>query len=138
MNKLRQSLSMMSAAGLTKINRQGVVMLLTYLTLVAALIIIFVYLYKRIKESRRPMLIPYDLSIRCEKPSAEVSATHFIRDEVEKQIIKSKSVRSGVIELTMKVYIKDDQTGFVNDLASITGVTSVVMVRSTENNMFRG
>ncbi len=88
--------------------------------MIAAVMLIFV--------NRKPHTAPYILVIQCESHTAEISATQFIKNKVDKQTVKSKSVRAGMTELNMEIRLKDDNTDFINELSSISGVTSAVMV----------
>ncbi len=78
--------------------------------------------------NRKSYTTPYILVVQCENQTAEISATQFIKSKVEKQSVKSKSVRAGMIELNMEIRLKDDNTEFINELSTISGVTSAVMV----------
>jgi len=88
--------------------------------MIAAVMLIFV--------NRKSYTTPYILVVQCENQTAEISATQFIKSKVEKQSVKSKSVRAGMIELNMEIRLKDDNTEFINELSTISGVTSAVMV----------
>ncbi len=88
--------------------------------MIAAMLILFV--------NRKTYSSPYILVIQCENQTAEISASQFVKNSVEKQTVKSKSVRAGMIELNMEIRVKNDNTEFINELTNITGVTSAVMV----------
>lgn len=88
--------------------------------MIAAVMLVFV--------NRKPYFAPYILVVQCENQTGEISATQFIKNAVQKQNIKSKTVRSGMIELNMEIRLKSDNTEFINELTNITGVTSAVMV----------
>ena len=52
----------------------------------------------------------------------------FIKKQVVKCVVKSKSAQKGNVELNMEVRLKDDNTDFVNSLSEIGGVNSAVLV----------
>ncbi len=95
--------------------------------MIAAVMLIFV--------NRKPHFAPYILVVQCENQTAEINATQFVKNLVEKQTVKSKTVRSGMIELNMEVRLKSDNTEFINELAAIEGVTSAIMVSYNGNYM---
>lgn len=66
--------------------------------------------------------------VHCEDRESEQKAAAFIDSNVAKLSLKSKSVAPGQIELNYEVRLKNDQTDFVNQLASLPGITHTVMV----------
>ena len=71
---------------------------------------------------------PYIVVMQCVDQDAEKSATDVLKNAVEKMVIKSKSVRKGLIEMTYEVRVKNDDTSFVNALSDLNGVSSAVLV----------
>lgn len=71
---------------------------------------------------------PYILVIRCADEESEKRAYTFVSDRVNKLSLKSKSVSLGCIELNYEVRLKDNETGFINELAQLHGVSHTVMV----------
>ena len=71
---------------------------------------------------------PYIVVVRCTGQDAEKQVTEFLTQNTRRMIVKSKSVRPGDIELNLEVRLKDEDTGFVNDLAAMNGVASAVLV----------
>lgn len=71
---------------------------------------------------------PYIVVVNCENDAAEKAATEKINNFVKKYVIKSKSVSSTGIELTVEVSLKDMSTEFVNQLSAINGVSNAVLV----------
>ena len=55
-------------------------------------------------------------------------AYELIKEDAKKSLLKSKSVNKLGIELTYEVRIKDDNTGFVNKISAVDGVTNAVLV----------
>ncbi|HEX3078185.1 MAG TPA: DUF4956 domain-containing protein [Lachnospiraceae bacterium] len=71
---------------------------------------------------------PYIVVINCENDSAEKSAVEAVKQSVNKQVVKSKTVSKNGIELTMEVRLKDMTTEFVNRISELKGVSNVVLV----------
>ena len=71
---------------------------------------------------------PYIVVLRCENDASEAVATEYLKENVEKYSVKSKTVQKGLIELNIEVRLKDEETGFVNSMASMKGVMSAVLV----------
>ena len=71
---------------------------------------------------------PYILVVHCEDAQAEETATQFLKEQVKKLTIKSKSVAPGCIELNFEVRLKDEGTEFINTLADMPGISHTVMV----------
>ena len=82
---------------------------------IGAVLILFV--------NRKTYTRPYIVVLRCENDASEAAAT-----EYEKYSVKSKTVQKGLIELNIEVRLKDEETGFVNSMASMKGVMSAVLV----------
>ncbi len=78
--------------------------------------------------NKKPHRNPYILVLTCTDQQAEQEATRFVNAQVAKAVIKSKSVRSGLIEINMDIRMKNDSTAFVNQLSSMEGVNSAALV----------
>ena len=78
--------------------------------------------------NKRPHRNPYILVLTCTDQQTEQEATQFVNAQVAKAVIKSKSVRSGLIEINMDIRMKNDSTAFVNQLSSMEGVNSAALV----------
>lgn len=78
--------------------------------------------------NRRESSDPYITVLRCSSSESEKAASAFLREKVQKCVVKSKTVRKDQIELTMEIRLKDDNTDFINALAGIEGVESAVLV----------
>ena len=85
-------------------------------------IIIVVFSTRKIGDT------PYILVVSCENEETENAAYELIKEDAKKSLLKSKSVNKLGIELTYEVRIKDDNTGFVNKISSVNGVTNAVLV----------
>lgn len=78
--------------------------------------------------NRKSHQVPYILVLSCENATAEKNAREFLRSQVQKCLIKSKTVQKGLVELNMEVRLKEDNTDFINALSDMTGVNSAVLV----------
>lgn len=71
---------------------------------------------------------PYILVLRCDGQSSENQAKAFLEQQVNRCVIKSKTVQRGSVELNLEIRLKDDNTDFINALSSMKGVNSAVLV----------
>ena len=71
---------------------------------------------------------PYIIVLSCIDRDAESRAMQFIRENVEKCIVKSKSAQANLVEVNMEVRLKSDDTDFINGLSAMNGVNSAVLV----------
>ena len=78
--------------------------------------------------NKKPHKNPFIVVLSCKNHDAEQVAMHYLRERVERCVVKSKSAQNGLIELNMEVRLKDDDTDFVNELSAIRGVNSAVLV----------
>lgn len=78
--------------------------------------------------NRKSHCNPYIIVLSCTDSLAEKAATAFLRQHLQKCVIKSKSVQKGAIELNLEVRMKDDDTDFINALSEMEGVTNAVLV----------
>ncbi len=78
--------------------------------------------------NRKTVQNPYIAVIRCSDHDSEKSAVEFLKANTECAVIKSKTARSGSIELNYEVRLKDDNADFVTELSAMNGVQSAVLV----------
>ncbi len=71
---------------------------------------------------------PYILVLSCTDSTAERKAKEFLAGQVQKCVVKSKSVQKGKIELNLEIRMKEDHTDFVNILSEMHGIDSAVLV----------
>lgn len=71
---------------------------------------------------------PYIAVVRCDDHAAEQRAASFLKGQVTRCTVKSKSAQPGCVELNMEIRLKGDNTDFINTLAEIEGVQSAVLV----------
>lgn len=71
---------------------------------------------------------PYIVVLQCDGGESEQRAKEFLQAQVNRVVVKSKTVQRGNIELNLEIRLKDDNTDFVNALSEISGVKSAVLV----------
>lgn len=78
--------------------------------------------------NRKSHLNPYIVVLSCADVEAEKNAEAFLKNQVQRCVVKSKTARKGLIELNLEIRMKDDNTDFVNVLSGMNGVNSAVLV----------
>ena len=78
--------------------------------------------------NRKAVHDPYIAVITCEDGESEKLAVDYLKANVEKAVVKSKSARAGCIELNYEVRLKKDDTDFITGLSALQGVSSAVLV----------
>lgn len=71
---------------------------------------------------------PYIVVIRCENHDSEITAMDFLKKQVRRCVVKSKTARKGSVEINAEVRMKEDNTDFINILSEMNGVNSAVLV----------
>ena len=78
--------------------------------------------------NRKSHVNPYIIVIHCTGQNSEQQATEYVKQQVKRFVIKSKTVQKGAIEINAEIRMKDDQTDFINVLADMEEVDSAVLV----------
>ncbi len=78
--------------------------------------------------NRKSGVNPYIVVLSCLDPEAEKAAVAFLQSRTLKSVVKSKTASKGGIELNMEIRLKEDDTDFINELASMSGIQSAVLV----------
>lgn len=78
--------------------------------------------------NHKDMSNPYIVVLRVKDHASEKKAMEYLKENVKKCIVKSKTAQKGLVELNLEIRLKDDNTDFVNELADIAGVESAVLV----------
>ncbi len=78
--------------------------------------------------NKKSYLNPYIMVVNVDNAGAENEITGFLKSNVNKAVIKSKSVTAGNIELNYEIRMKNDDTGFVNAISGMNGVKNAVLV----------
>ena len=71
---------------------------------------------------------PYIVVLSCADVAAEKLAREFLEKQVQRCVVKSKSVQKGLVELNLEIRMKDDNTDFMNELSDMKGIHSAVLV----------
>lgn len=78
--------------------------------------------------NRKSHCNPYIVVLSCVDFAAEKNAEEFLKNQVQKCVVKSKTAQKGLIELNLEIRMKDDNTDFINTLSGMDGVNSAVLV----------
>lgn len=78
--------------------------------------------------NKKAHLNPYIVVIRCENHDIEIAAMDFLKKQVKRCVVKSKTAQKGAIEINAEVRMKEDNTDFINILSEMNGVNSAVLV----------
>ena len=84
--------------------------------------VLFAFSQKKTADS------PYILVVHCENSEIEEQARIFVKSQVRRLNLKSKSVDNGNVELNYEIRLKEDSSAFVNELEAMPGVSRVVLV----------
>jgi len=85
-------------------------------------VILLVFTNRKLHET------PYIIVMNCENESGEDVAMGYLKQFVKRYVVKSKTVNTTGIELTVEVQTKDATTSFVNQLSKVNGVDYVTLV----------
>lgn len=78
--------------------------------------------------NRKSHLDPYIVVLQCDGAETERRALSYLGEQTRKCAVKSKTAQKGLVELNCEVRLKDGDTGFINTLADMDGVSSAVLV----------
>lgn len=78
--------------------------------------------------NRKSHINPYIVVLQCDGHDSEQRAKSYLDTQVQRCIVKSKTVQKGSVELNMEIRLKDDNTDFINTLSEIEGIHSAVLV----------
>ena len=95
------------------------------LAVIGSVIIGLILLFFVNKKSHKN---PYILVLSCVNHEAEKEAMKFVKAQLDRCVVKSKSAQAGLVELNMEVRLKNDNTDFINALSAMNGVNSAVLV----------
>ena len=99
----------------------GMIPLAVIGSIIIGLIIIFFCNHKSASK-------PFIAVISCADGDIEQRVKSYLNEKADKVVVKSKSAQKGSIEMTYEVTLKNDDTGFITDLADMDGVASAVLV----------
>lgn len=89
---------------------------------------VFIGIMLLVFANRKAHLNPYIVVIRCENHDSEIAAVNFLKKQVNRCVVKSKTATKGAIEMNVEVRMKEDNTDFINILSEMNGVNSAVLV----------
>ncbi len=78
--------------------------------------------------NRKSHIVPYIIVLNCDGHDSELKAAELIKSKTQRMIVKSKSAQKSNLEINYEVRLKEDNTDFINELASLSGVNSAVLV----------
>lgn len=78
--------------------------------------------------NRKSHFNPYIVVLQCADSQSEARAKACLEQAVNRCVLKSKTVQRDLVELNLEIRLREDDTGFINDLAGIEGVHSAVLV----------
>lgn len=78
--------------------------------------------------NRKSHYNPYIVVLSCVDSEMEQKATAFLKNQVQKCVVKSKTAQKGRIELNFEIRMKEESTDFINALSELPGVDSAVLV----------
>ena len=78
--------------------------------------------------NRKPHVRPNIAVLQCDGQASEHRAVEYLKTQVQRCVVKSKTAQQGSVELNLEVRLKGDGTDFINDIAALEGVRSAVLV----------
>lgn len=78
--------------------------------------------------NRKSHVNPYIIVIHCADQNSEQRACDYLKQQVSRFVIKSKTVSKGAVEINAEIRMKNDHTDFINTLADLEGVHDAVLV----------
>lgn len=88
--------------------------------MIAIILVVFV--------NRKTTDIPYILVVNCNNKDTEDVVKKIVTANVQKSVIKNKTVSKAAIELNIEVRLQKDDTSFINQIADLSGVSHAVLV----------
>lgn len=89
---------------------------------------LFIGIFLLLFVNRKPHTNPYIIVIDCTDHECELKALAFLKEQVNRIVVKSKTARKGGIELNLDIRLKGDNTDFINTLSEMDGINSAVLV----------
>lgn len=71
---------------------------------------------------------PYILILQCDDKESEKKAGEYLKGQLDRITVKSKTVQRGRIEINLEVRLKGENTDFVNEVSQMPGIQSAVLV----------
>jgi hypothetical protein len=89
---------------------------------------IFIGIILYIFSTKKPTDKPYILIVDCASEETEKEISNVLKESVKKQVLRSKTMNPDAIELTIEVRLPKMESGFVNRVSAIPGVSKAVLV----------
>lgn len=78
--------------------------------------------------NKKSHVTPYIVVLSCMNQESERTAMDFLKKEVKRCTVKSKTVQRSMIEVTAEIRMKSEDTWFINTISGMDGVKSAVLV----------
>ncbi len=78
--------------------------------------------------NKKSYINPYIVVVNCENHTSEEAALEFLKERVNKLVVKSKMARRGEVELNLEVRMKNEDTDFINTLSDMKRIENAVLV----------
>ena len=78
--------------------------------------------------NKKSYVNPYIVVLSCVNQESKRKALDFLKQEVSRCIVKSKTVQRSMVEVTAEIRMKGENTEFINTLSGMDGVKSAVLV----------
>lgn len=78
--------------------------------------------------NRKSHCNPYIVVLSCTDAVSEKNAREYLQTQVERCVLKSKTVSQAGVELNLEIRMKEDNTDFIHTLCAMHGITSAVLV----------
>lgn len=78
--------------------------------------------------NRKSHVNPYIVVLSCADHDSEIKAQEYLKEQVNRLVVKSKTARKGAVELNLEIRMKGDNTDFINTLADMEGINNAVLV----------
>ena len=89
---------------------------------------VFIGLILLVFVNKKSHIIPYIVVFSCTGQESERKALDFLKKQVSRCIVKSKTVQRSMVEVTVEIRMKNEDTEFINAISAIDGVKSAVLV----------
>ncbi|QUI25601.1 DUF4956 domain-containing protein [Vallitalea pronyensis] len=101
-----------------------------YMLGIVGSLVLGIILYVMSRQTKQET--PYMLLVNMADGLAEKQVLDRIKSGTDKYLVRSKTVQSSGMELTIEVRVKEDELSFVNDLLKIEQVSGAMLVSSNE------
>lgn len=78
--------------------------------------------------NKKSHVTPYIVVLSCLNQESERTAMDFLKKEVNRCTVKSKTVQRSMIEVTAEIRMKSEDTWFINTISGMDGVKNAVLV----------